>query len=665
MRNKTRILIMAAVLCFSGSVTAGAELLSDGDLLISSDEAVVLQEETAPVWTEETPEIPEETEAEPEEAAAEDLLSDGISETGLAADVFSDGEEAVAEDLPDGDEPELSAVGADPHWVWQNGVFTYYDNNGEAVPVNELGEPVKHNGYFRINGAYYALDKKGKPRTGLIYLNKIPYYFKPNSNPAGQMFMGGWQKFVLEKGDKWIFFKPASAGEDRGKGEVPGVARLVRIPRISNTFKCVLDHNNYIKKNSMVTVNGKVYITDSEGRVSKNRILRKGRYRYYVSSDGAVETWQNRWVKNSNTNNTYYYYGNVPGRVEEMRGFQAVYNSTTGKFLGWEFFNNNGNPLRNTYKGHRFFRDNGLMASGIVTVRGVTRFFEESTASSLKGEYVCGKMFSYKGNIYYANNAGVLLKEGWIRLNGSLRYFENYKMVVNGFRAYNGQYVYLDGEGRYTTGWITVNDAQGLVRYVNPYAPGFYTSTWASIGGLRYYFDASGYRKNDLTSMVGGPYYVRVDRVNCVATVYDSSGTIPVKSIRISPGAAGTPTPAGTYYLRRSARWQSLMGPSWGQYGTHVVGAGRGGIFFHSIPGSTPSIYNVPTYMYNMLGYPASHGCIRCCVADAKFIFDYCNGSRVTIFDGVYTRSEAFKGPLGRRPLVPKYGSADPTDPLA
>ena len=59
MRNKTRILIMAAVLCFSGSVTAGAELLSDGNLLISSDEAVVLQEETAPVWTEETPEIPE------------------------------------------------------------------------------------------------------------------------------------------------------------------------------------------------------------------------------------------------------------------------------------------------------------------------------------------------------------------------------------------------------------------------------------------------------------------------------------------------------------------------------------------------------------------------------------------------------------------------------
>ena len=65
------------------------------------------------------------------------------------------------------------------------------------------------------------------------------------------------------------------------------------------------------------------------------------------------------------------------------------------------------------------------------------------------------------------------------------------------------------------------------------------------------------------------------------------------------------------------------------------------------------------------LGHPASHGCIRCCVADAKFIYDYCNGARVTIFDGVYTSKEVFKGPLGRNPLVPKTSGADPTDPLA
>ena len=158
---------------------------------------------------------------------------------------------------------------------------------------------------------------------------------------------------------------------------------------------------------------------------------------------------------------------------------------------------------------------------------------------------------------------------------------------------------------------------------------------------------------------------MKVDRVNCVATVYNAAGTIPVRSIRISPGAAGTPTPLGTYYLRRSARWQSLMGPSWGQYGTNVVGAGKGGIFFHSIPCSTPSLYNVPDLPYSILGHPASHGCIRCCVADAKFIYDYCNGARVTIFDGVYTSKEVFKGPLGRNPLVPKTSGADPTDPLA
>ena len=100
------------------------------------------------------------------------------------------------------------------------------------------------------------------------------------------------------------------------------------------------------------------------------------------------------------------------------------------------------------------------------------------------------------------------------------------------------------------------------------------------------------------------------------------------------------------------------MGPSWGQYGTHVERAGKGGIYVHSIACAQANSFNLPAVEYNKLGQPASHGCIRACVADAKWVYYHCNGSRINIID-------AYKGPLGKNPLTPLRGAKnfDPTDP--
>lgn len=105
------------------------------------------------------------------------------------------------------------------------------------------------------------------------------------------------------------------------------------------------------------------------------------------------------------------------------------------------------------------------------------------------------------------------------------------------------------------------------------------------------------------------------------------------------------------------------MGPSYGQYCTHVVGAGQGGIIIHSVPTIYQSVYSFSPGSYNLLGQPASHGCIRCCVADSKWVYDHCQGSTIRIFKGTYNSKEVFKGPLGRRPIVPATGNFDPTDP--
>ncbi len=95
------------------------------------------------------------------------------------------------------------------------------------------------------------------------------------------------------------------------------------------------------------------------------------------------------------------------------------------------------------------------------------------------------------------------------------------------------------------------------------------------------------------------------------------------------------------------ARWTS-----------HIVG----NIYFHSIAVSTDSHYALPSYRYNLLGSPASAGCIRMTVADAKWIYDYAStGTPVKIVKGDTSKP----GPLGKPAVIKTTGSInyDPTDP--
>lgn len=88
---------------------------------------------------------------------------------------------------------------------------------------------------------------------------------------------------------------------------------------------------------------------------------------------------------------------------------------------------------------------------------------------------------------------------------------------------------------------------------------------------------------------------------------------------------------------------------------------------FILLPADQPNRYNLPVGEYLKLGQPASHGCIRACVADAKWVYENCNGSVIHIMDGKYKADDVFKGPLGKKPITPLRGAGnfDPTDPAA
>ena len=217
---------------------------------------------------------------------------------------------------------------------------------------------------------------------------------------------------------------------------------------------------------------------------------------------------------------------------------------------------------------------------------------------------------------YYADSNGNRVANRWLRIKGSWYYFES--------------------NGAMATGWKRIN-------------------------GYKYYFNASGAMVQDLDSVIGrqSSYYITVNRVACQVMVYAKSETgkydIPVKTFTCSVGLPGTPTPTGTFTTPAKYRWHTLMGPSYGQYCTRIVG----GVLFHSVAGSNMTSHNLSAGNYNMLGQPASHGCVRLCVRDAKWIYDNCAlGTTVTISD---TAAMLFDKPATIK--IPAGQDWDPTDP--
>lgn len=175
--------------------------------------------------------------------------------------------------------------------------------------------------------------------------------------------------------------------------------------------------------------------------------------------------------------------------------------------------------------------------------------------------------------------------------------------------------------------------------------------------GFKIVYDSNGRLHEDAQNLLGlqTAYVLRVNKKTNVVTVIIDNGdgnyNIAYKRFICS---TGNDTPYGTYYTPAKYRWKELMGPSYGQYSTRIVG----GILFHSVPYKKQNPYTLSANAFNQLGTTCSHGCIRLMCIDAKWIYDNCGlGTRVDIINGV--------DPLSK-PTAPKISSNqtwDPTDP--
>ena len=305
----------------------------------------------------------------------------------------------------------------------------------------------------------------------------------------------------------------------------------------------------------------------------------------------------------------------------------------------------------------------GAVLTGWRKVGGKTFYFSTAKGQGNKGAVLTGwQRLSYKDRktgktkkaYFYLSKAKGLGKKGrmvtgWAKIGGAWYYMNNDKgdssvsigvMQSNRWMKISGQWYRFSASGAALTGW----------QYID---------------GLKYYFNPMSSKQacaldQDIRDMVSGPYRATINRKTCTVTMYvkdPSSGRwiVPVKAFACSVGLPATPTPTGTFYTPAKYRVHELMGPSWGQYCTRIVG----GVLFHSVAGTRNIPYNISAGAYNLLGSPASHGCVRLSVRDAKWIYDNCAlGMQVTIGDNIAQ-------PFDRPPTIkiPASQNWDPTDP--
>ena len=494
-----------------------------------------------------------------------------------------------------------------------------------------------------INGKTYFLNAEGVPQNGFQTVNGVAYYFDVQAGTARQLG-NNWQQmngswYWIENGrvatgwrvinGKWYYLNPADG-------------RM-----LTGFYK---------------DATGQLFYSDGSGAMLSTTgwYLMNGTW-YWVNGNGSLATG---WI---NVGGTWYYMGENGAMKTgwyQVKGVWYYSNGSGAMQTGW--LNRGGTWY--------YLTGSGAMATGWINLGGTWYYLNPSNGDMVgagwhlinnKWYYFdgSGAMYSNRwiGN-YYVGGNGEMLTNTWVGsywVGADGKWIPNYDPDVNAnwVKSGNTWYYQRPDGSKLTNSWKRIN---GSWYYFG--ADGAMTTGWKYVDGYKFYFGTNGKMVQDVDSLIGkqSSYKLTVNRVKCQVTAYAANETgnycIPVKTFTCSVGKAATPTHVGTYQTLRKSNPVELMGPSWGKYGTQINAYGD---WFHSVACSNPDpTYSLAAGNYNMLGQPASHGCVRLCVRDAKWIYDNCGlYTTVVVSDTEYT-------PFDKVPTIkiPAGQNWDPTD---
>ncbi|AXQ78741.1 glucosyltransferase [Streptococcus chenjunshii] len=224
---------------------------------------------------------------------------------------------------------------------------------------------------------------------------------------------------------------------------------------------------------------GMIYYSTS-GYQAKNAFINENGYYYYFDENGYMATG-----KQIIDNKQYYF---LPNGVQ-LR--DAIYEDSNGNQY---YYGPLGDMYTNNYYAFgsqwRYFDADGVMARGLVTVNGVTQYFDEN-GYQIKGELVTDS----DGNIrYFDANSGAMAVNTFIKRGANNWYYFNAQgRAVKGAQTIAGQRLYFDENGVQVKGRL-VSDNSGRLSYYHPDSGELTVSRFATTGNnVWYYFDSNGY----------------------------------------------------------------------------------------------------------------------------------------------------------------------------
>lgn len=132
-------------------------------------------------------------------------------------------------------------------------------------------------------------------------------------------------------------------------------------------------------------------------------------------------------------------------------------------------------------------------------------------------------------------------------------------------------------------------------------------------------------------------YTIYVNRAQSVLRVVGTDPATGIKyTVRVcacSTGAGKFATPEGNYSTGTYYEWCHMSGDCYARYCVCFCYEGKG-LLFHSVPYEIKSVTSLKSKEYNKLGRPASSGCIRLSLENAKWIYENCKrGTKVVVYD--------------------------------
>ncbi len=332
-----------------------------------------------------------------------------------------------------------------------------------------------------------------------------------------------------------------------------------------------VDGNGRVSVNCWINFEGERYYVREDGRryvnawfcfdsVPNNPLDKVNTTWYYAGADGAI--LKDGWHKIGEKNFYFYGGGNSPQKTFLTLEGKRYYVDEEGarQENGW-FTLSGVNSYGASYT-NRYYADSEgvLLSNGWFNLEGKYYYFYPGANSPCKSwvnidekryyvdengvrqqsgwfaiHGINGNGEEYK-NWYYAGTDGVILRNGFARLDGKTYYFDQngFSFRKRWFVDGSGHRYYLDENGvLQSNGWFKIsstNTQTGVITdswYLADENGAVFKGGYCEVDGKTYYFDVNGtmYKKRWLTTEKGGRQYFDEDGVLCKDSWFSIDGT--------------------------------------------------------------------------------------------------------------------------------------------